>query len=150
MTSTVNQPDITSNSTPLDRRFPRTLLVAGYIFDAQTLVQWAQHLTGNQYDLEKVSHVTQAFGHVQALAQKKYGITMQVMGEEVTVEDMLNIVVTQIRDFPDGCVGYPEDKLPQFNEGAREARVREVMIKEGFDPSKLRFGRKLTGRPKYW
>ncbi|KAF8900375.1 hypothetical protein CPB85DRAFT_1565245 [Mucidula mucida] len=124
--------------------------LAGYILDAQTLVQWAQRLTGNQYDSEDVDDVTQASIHVKALAYKKYGITMKVMGEEVTLEDMTIMVVTQSRDFPDGCVGYPEDKLPHFEEGAREARVLEVLTKEGFDPSKSRFGRKLTGQEKYW
>ncbi len=121
---------MTSTST-LDRRFPRTLLVAGYILDVQTLVQWAQRLTGNQYDPENVNRVTQAFIHVKALAYKKYGITMKVMGKEVTLEAMTIMVVTQSRDFPDGCVGYPEAKLPHFKEGAREARVLEVMTKEG-------------------
>ncbi|KAF8900363.1 hypothetical protein CPB85DRAFT_159596 [Mucidula mucida] len=130
MTSTASQPDITSTST-LDRRFPRTLLLAGYMFDAQTLVQWAQHLTGNEYDLEDVDIVTLAYFDVKEIAWRKYGIPIQVTGEKATAEDMLNIVVTQSRDFLDGCVGYPEDKLPQFKEGAREARVREVMIKEG-------------------
>ncbi len=56
---------------------------------------------------------------------------MKVMGEEVTLEDMTIMVVTQSRDFPDGCVGYSEDKLPHFKEGAREARVLEVMTKKG-------------------
>ncbi len=60
MTSTASQPEITSTST-LDRRFPCKLLLAGYILDAQTLVQWAQRLTGNQYDPENVNRVTQAF-----------------------------------------------------------------------------------------
>ncbi|KAF8900366.1 hypothetical protein CPB85DRAFT_1475481, partial [Mucidula mucida] len=107
MTSTASQQDMTSTST-LDRRFPRTLLVAGYILDAQT---------SNGHS------ALPAFICVEALAYKKYGITMKVMGEEVTLEDMTIMVVTQSRDFPDGCVGYPADKLPHFKEGAREARV---------------------------
>ncbi len=110
----------------------------------------------------RTSILSQAFVHTQTLAWRKYGITMHVRGEEVTLEAVKFVVVTQSRDFPDGCVGYPEDTLPQFEEGAREARVREVMIKEGmwnhvlvlsqalivcqgFDPSKFHFGRKLTG-----
>ncbi|KAF8900374.1 hypothetical protein CPB85DRAFT_1458237 [Mucidula mucida] len=137
MVSTTSQPDISSTST-IDRRFPRTLLLAGYIFDAQTLVQWAQHLTGDEYDLEDVDTVTQAYFDVKDIAWRKYGMTIQVAGKKVTVEDMVNIVVTQSRDFPDGCVGYPEDKLPTFKEGARVARVREVMIKEAYEVTRGR------------
>ncbi|KAF9002223.1 hypothetical protein BDZ89DRAFT_1081484 [Hymenopellis radicata] len=120
---------ITRPTTHVDRRIPRTMLVAGYCFNAEVLVKWARH---------------NAIFAMSKVTKNKYDIILHPLGEEPVVEALENMIITQSFDFPQGYLGYPQDRLPQVEEGPWEARVREVLIKEGLSSDDFYFERRLT------
>ncbi|KAF9022333.1 hypothetical protein BDZ89DRAFT_1115537 [Hymenopellis radicata] len=143
MTSTASQPNTTSTSSRVDRSIPRTMLVAGYCFNAQVLLKWARHVLKTPYG-EELNDVANAMFDMSEVTKNKYDIILHPLGEELTAEALENMIITQYFDFPKGYLGYPQDQLPKVEEGPWEARVREVLIKEGLSPNDFYFARRLT------
>ncbi|KAF9022330.1 hypothetical protein BDZ89DRAFT_1070726 [Hymenopellis radicata] len=135
---------ITRPTTRVDRRIPRTVLVAGYCFNAEVLVKWAQHVLGRPYG-QDFDSVSDAMFDMSKVTKSKYDLILHPIGEELTVEALENMIITQSFDFPKGYLGYPPHRLPNIEEGPWEARVREVLIKEGLSPNDFYFARCLTG-----
>ncbi|KAF9022334.1 hypothetical protein BDZ89DRAFT_1115538 [Hymenopellis radicata] len=135
---------ITRPTTRVDRRIPRTTLVAGYCFNAGVLVKWARHVLGKPY-AQDLDGVENAIFDMSKVTKNKYDLILHPMGEEPVVDALENMIITQSFDFPHGYLGYPQDRLPGVEEGPWEARVREVLIKEGLSPNDFYFARRLTG-----
>ncbi|KAF9002222.1 hypothetical protein BDZ89DRAFT_1081482 [Hymenopellis radicata] len=134
---------ITRPTTRVDRSIPRTTLVAGYCFNAEVLLKWAQRVLG-PYG-QDLNDVANAMFDMSEFTKNKYDLILHPMGEELTVEALENMIVTQSFDFPRGYLGYPPHRLPNIEEGPWEARVREVLVKEGLSPNDFYFARRLTG-----
>ncbi|KAF8900392.1 hypothetical protein CPB85DRAFT_160671 [Mucidula mucida] len=131
MTSTASEPDTTSTLRRVDRNIACTDLIAGYCFNADALLKLARHALGKPYqnDLEGVET---AVYDVTKLFRSKYKMRLYaISGDEPIVEELENMIISQVWDFPKGYLGYPQDRLPKVEEGPLEVRVREILVKEG-------------------
>ncbi len=134
MTSTASEPDTTSTFPRVDRNIPCTDLIAGYCFNADALLKLARHALGKPYEND-LEGVETAVYDVMKLFRSKYKMRLYaISGDEPVVEELKNMIISQVFNFPQGYLGYPPDRLPKVEEGPSEVRVREILVKEGMLP----------------
>ncbi|KAF8900393.1 hypothetical protein CPB85DRAFT_1325843 [Mucidula mucida] len=125
---------ITRPTVDVDRRIPRTTLVAGYCFNTEVLHSWARHVIGDHYG-EDLNDVADAMFDMSEFIKDQYDLVLHPLGEELTAEAF---------DFLRGYLGYPQERLPEIDEGPWEARLREALIREGLSPDDFYFAQRYA------
>ncbi|KAF9022319.1 hypothetical protein BDZ89DRAFT_1070712 [Hymenopellis radicata] len=111
---------------PITRPTTRVDL-AGYCFNAEVLVKWAQHVLEGP-----MGRISTAYRMLCSTCPKSPRAR-----EELTVEALENMISPRASIFRG---------LPNIEEGPWEARVREVLIKKVcLSPNDFYFARRLTG-----
>ncbi len=76
---------ITRPTVDVDRRIPRTTLVAGYCFNAEVLLRWVRHVLGDHYG-EDLNDVANAMFDMSEFIKDQYDLVLHPLGEELTAE----------------------------------------------------------------
>ncbi|KDQ58402.1 hypothetical protein JAAARDRAFT_176325 [Jaapia argillacea MUCL 33604] len=115
---------------------PREYLQGGFFLTTEETLNWATRLSGRTFSPATCLTARRIIND----RVKPYGVYFSMVGEDLFTQWM---VVTQHGVCPGGTAGMDPSKIPQLEEGKREAMARELLQQEGLD--NLKFVTFLSG-----